>query len=289
MASSTPPATLRAGGVPEHFNFIWHRDEFHRGLAAEGLTSTWVDFPGGTGAIVEALERNEIDLAPVLTEGAVAAIAGGAAVRVISTWVTTPLNWGVHVPARHPARSIEDLRGATFAISRQGSGSHLMAAVIAQQRGWREPRYERVGDLEGARKALEARSADAFLWERYTTKHLVDSGEWRRVGIVPTPWPSFVMIASDRAIAAQRQRITALLRCLHAAFAAVTDNEARAFIAERYRLLPEDVAEWWSQTGWRCDWLAPAAALEPAIEALLQAGILDTKLRAAALCWAEPE
>ncbi|MEM9303222.1 MAG: ABC transporter substrate-binding protein [Pseudomonadota bacterium] len=285
MAAGRQLPTLRAGGVPEHFNYIWHRDELHRGLTAEGLAVTWRDFPGGTGAMVEALTGNELDLAPVLTEGAVAAIAKGAPLRVISTWVDTPLNWGVHVPLQHDARSIADLRGEAFAISRWGSGSHLMAAVMAHERAWPELDFELVGDLEGAREAFSAGTADAFLWEKFTTKHLVDAGEWRRVGIVPTPWPSFVMVASERAIAAQRARIEALLRSLHAAFAAVTDPVARAFIADRYKLLPEDVAEWKAQTRWRCDWIAPAAALEPAIEALLQAGILESTPRAESLCW----
>ena len=60
--------------------------------------------------------------------------------------------------------------------------------VDAQQRGWQPDRlkFEIVGDLEGARRALAKGSADVFMWEKFTTKHLVDHGEWRRVGEVRT-------------------------------------------------------------------------------------------------------
>ena len=61
-----------------------------------------------------------------------------------------------------------------------------MAMVDAQQRGWQPEnvKFEIVGDLEGARRALADGRADVFMWEKFTTKHLVDSGEWRRVGEV---------------------------------------------------------------------------------------------------------
>ena len=74
-----------------------------------------------------------------------------------------------------------------------GSGSHLMALVAARQRGAPDPEFEVVGDLQGARKALKNKEADLFMWEKFTTKPLVDSGEWSRVAEVPTPWPCFAV------------------------------------------------------------------------------------------------
>ena len=70
-------------------------------------------------------------------------------------------------------------------MSRMGSGSHLMALVAARQRGAPDPEFEVVGDLQGARKALKNKEADLFMWEKFTTKPLVDSGEWSRVDEVP--------------------------------------------------------------------------------------------------------
>ena len=39
-------------------------------------------------------------------------------------------------------------------------------------------------DLEGARATINAGAIDAFLWEHLSVQHLVDAGEWRRIGEV---------------------------------------------------------------------------------------------------------
>ena len=54
--------------------------------------------------------------------------------------------------------------------------------------------------VEGARRALRDGRASVFMWELFTTKFLVDSGEWRRIGEVPTPWPCFSVAATDAAL-----------------------------------------------------------------------------------------
>lgn len=109
--------------------------------------------------------------------------------------------WGVHVSASSKWSDASELEHATYAVSRLGSGSHLMAMVDAQQRGWSAEalKFEIVGNLQGARSALAEGKADAFMWEKFTTKHLVDSGEWRRIGEVLTPWPCFSLAATDKA------------------------------------------------------------------------------------------
>lgn len=279
---------LRTGGVPEHFNFPWHRAESRACWARAGLAVGWTDYPGGTGAIVEALAAGELDVATVLTEGAVAAIARGAPLKVISAWTATPLRWGVHVAASHRAGDLDDLPGATFAISRFGSGSHLMAAVLASQRGWAPPRYTVVGDLAGARRSLAGAEADAFLWEQYTTQPVVDRGEWRRVGVVPTPWPGFVVVASTAAIEARGAAIEALLACLREVLATIDGDEACRFVASRYGLSAEAVAEWFAQTRWQCDGVVPQAAIAAAVEALVAAGVVDAPPPAAAFGSAPP-
>ena len=69
---------LSIGGVPEHFNVPWRRLVGSRRLADAGLSATWQDFPGGTGAMGAALNEGTLDVAMLLTEGAVAGIANGA-------------------------------------------------------------------------------------------------------------------------------------------------------------------------------------------------------------------
>lgn len=41
-----------------------------------------------------------------------------------------------------------------------------------------------VGTLDGAREAMGKGEIDAWLWEKFTTKHLVDNGEpWQRLAV----------------------------------------------------------------------------------------------------------
>jgi len=63
---------IRVGGVPEHFNAPWHTAAAQGHFDAAGFEVEWTDFPGGTGAMTNALRAGEIDIALALTEGLVA-------------------------------------------------------------------------------------------------------------------------------------------------------------------------------------------------------------------------
>ena len=70
--------------------------------------------------------------------------------KLIGTYVASPLTWGAHVRQSSPLQSMADVDGATFGVSRMGSGSHLMACVDAHARGRGPPTLEVVGSLDGA-------------------------------------------------------------------------------------------------------------------------------------------
>src|SRR5690606_19533964 len=118
---------LRVGGVPEHFNLPWHLAREGGAAARLGVDLQWQDFPDGSGAMAAALRGGELDAALLLTEGAVAGIAAGAGFRVVRWYTESPLIWGIHVPAASPLTDVAELASARYAISRYGSGSHLMA------------------------------------------------------------------------------------------------------------------------------------------------------------------
>ena len=69
--------TVRIGGVPEHFNYAWYIALKNNAFKAQGIDLCWVDCPGGTGQMTEALKQNSIDIAVVLTEGIIKAISDG--------------------------------------------------------------------------------------------------------------------------------------------------------------------------------------------------------------------
>jgi len=60
---------IRIGGVPEHFNLPWRLAIEEGAFTTLGLNVEWIDFPGGTGAIMKALDAGEVDIATPLTEG----------------------------------------------------------------------------------------------------------------------------------------------------------------------------------------------------------------------------
>ncbi len=70
--------TIRIGGVPEHFNMPWHYAIENKLFTVEGINLEWTDFPGGTGSMANALKNNDLDMAVMLTEGAIVDIENGA-------------------------------------------------------------------------------------------------------------------------------------------------------------------------------------------------------------------
>lgn len=276
---------LRVGGVPEHFNLPWLLALDARRFASLGIELAWRDYPGGSGAMVKALRDGELDAALLLTEGAVAGIAARAPFKVASVYTESPLLWGIHVPAASRSKSVADLRGARYAVSRLGSGSHLMAVVHAQAQGWPVAGLElvAVGTLDGAVAAFAAGTADAFFWERFMTQPLVDSGQFRRLGEFAAPWPAFVVCVADAASDSQRDALARAVEVvLREAAALRARPDAASIIAARYGLAPESVGEWLAATRWSTGVGIAARDLEPACAALSSLGVLERSIAAAA-------
>ncbi|CAE7865105.1 unnamed protein product, partial [Symbiodinium microadriaticum] len=84
-------------GVPEHFNAPFHLAK-ERGLyEAKGVDMQWNMTPQGTGAMGQKLDSDEVDVAVMLSEGAVARIVDGSTTKVIGTYVSSPLLAAVDV------------------------------------------------------------------------------------------------------------------------------------------------------------------------------------------------
>ncbi|HCL07407.1 MAG TPA: ABC transporter substrate-binding protein [Flavobacteriaceae bacterium] len=246
--------TVRIGGVPEHFNYAWYIGLKKNAFKAQGIDLRWVDCPGGTGQMTEALKRNSIDMAIVLTEGIIKAISDGISSKIVQTFVKSPLIWGVHVDTGSNYTKASELKNTQAAISRMGSGSHLMAYLQAQKLGWnttRELHFKIIKNLEGGVKALRESEADYFLWEKYTTKPLVDSGVFRRIGECPTPWPCFVIAATDSFIENETFKLKSILETINPItkeFKNIADIDT--ILSKRYGQKREDVQAWLAQTEW---------------------------------------
>lgn len=262
--------------MPEHFNLPW-LDALERSAAQRG-GFRWLPQPQGTGAMVAALRSGDLDVALLLTEGAVAAVAAGAAIDILASYVETPLQWGIHVPADSDIESEAAIQGLRYAISRRGSGSHLMAVAHARAAGWPVAALEFVvvGTLEGALEAFDERRAEVFFWERFMTAPLVEAGRFRRVGVFQAPWPAFVLCVSRRLDAASRDRVMQLFEdVLGAAREFVRDaDRSAARVAAAFGIEIDAAAEWLAQTRWaeRAD--IDSAALGRAANVLHDAGLI---------------
>lgn len=257
--------------MPEHFNLPWRLAIDDDAFAGTGAAVDYSDFPAGTGELTRALRDNELDIALVLTEGAVADILQHDKNRLVKIYVSSPLTWGIHVAATSDIRRVADIRGRRVAISRYGSGSHLIAIVDAATRGWPtdDMRFVVIDNLDGARKALASDRADVFLWERHMTQPLVDSGEFRRVGQREVPWPAFAVSVRREILRSHASQIRAVLDVV-ARYASNLKRRktAPSLIAKTYGIRLADAEKWLAAVRWGGSYRRPTAALARVFAAL---------------------
>ena len=245
--------TIKIAGVPEHFNLPWQMCIEDGEFEEVGIDLQWTDVPEGTGKMCEMLRNNETDIAVILTEGIIKDIIAGNDSKIIQVYVKSPLIWGIHVAANSNFQSLEDLKDKKAAISRFGSGSHLMSYVNAQNNNWdtNNLQFEIVNTIDGAVEALTNEKADYFMWERFMTKPLVDNGTFRKIADCPTPWPCFVIAVRNEVLENQPHIITQILEIINA-----TTQEFKMIpsidrtLASKYNQKLEDIQEWLSLTNW---------------------------------------
>lgn len=258
--------TLRILGVPEHFNRPFHRARANNAFEAAGIDLQWQDAPGGTGEMLRLVTENAADVAIALTEGIVAGIVkqeNTCPLRYCGEYVTSPLRWMVATGATRGADSVKwpsdadptSNRKLRVSVSRLGSGSHLMAFVLARSRGFDPERIEFVihDTFRTMRRAVAEGAADIFLWEWYTTIPFVEAGEVTPVTYVDTPWHCFGFVSRKNWLELPGNRQ------LLADAAAVVAEEAASFIDPaheessladiclHFRLSRSDAAAWLSR------------------------------------------
>jgi ABC-type nitrate/sulfonate/bicarbonate transport system substrate-binding protein len=195
--------------------------------------------------------------------------------------VASPLIWGIHVPATSEWQQVHELQGRRYAISRMGSGSHLMAFVDARQRGWqlKEEQLVIVGDLNGARQAFKENKADIFMWERFMTQPFVDNGEFRRVGECLTPWPCFVIAARNEVIQQQPEVLKNMLSVIYESSQRFMQNpEAVHMVARRFGIKPEDATAWFAHTKWATSPEISPDVLTNVVQTLFELQLVNKKL-----------
>ncbi len=245
--------TIKIAGVPEHFNLPWHLCIEDGEFNAVGIDLQWTDVPEGTGKMCQMLRTGATDIAVLLTEGIVKDITEGNSAKIVQIYVQSPLIWGIHVAMNASYQNLSDLENKKVAISRMGSGSHLMSLVNATNQHWKTEnlQFEIVNTIDGAVDSLTNGKADYFMWERFMTQPLVDQKIFRRIAECPTPWPCFVIAVRNELLESDPKIIQQILDIIN-----TTTQEFKEIpsidrtLAMKYKLELAAVQEWLTLTRW---------------------------------------
>ncbi len=279
---------LRLGGVPEHFNLPIHLAKEKGRFENRGIDLQWTTFDGGTGQMTKALRNNEIDACILLTEGIIKDIANGNPSKIVSVYVNSPLTWGIHTGVDNKLQNHSEIYGKKYAISRFGSGSHLMPIVDAtgQDNKLETEQFVIIKNLTGALESLQAGESDVFYWEKFTTKPYVDAGKLRRIGEYVTPWPCFVIAVRNEILDESPEAVIRMLRVIHdECDRFMYNDQAIEMVSERYKIQKPDVERWFNSTEWAIHGWVSDKMLKNVIYNLQVAGILGTDQELPELIW----
>ncbi|MCS6933538.1 MAG: hypothetical protein NZM35_00110 [Chitinophagales bacterium] len=268
--------TIRIGGVTEHFNLPWNLAIENKLFERKGVNVAWHYFPGGTGAMTTALGDGTLDVAILLTEGFLTAALKGLRARIVKEYITSPLGWGIFTGYHSPISSVYAKTQKRYAISKRGSGSHLMALIHARQRGEHisPEQWIEVKSLEGAVESLSRQETNVFYWEKYTTKPFVINGQLRMIGEFSAPWSSFLIVATEEILQNARKEITMMLDIINEVSRSfVSDPSSINFLKVRFGMSEQDAHDWLRATVWSDDYTLRRQGLENALYALKSAGI----------------
>ncbi|WWC68068.1 uncharacterized protein I206_101987 [Kwoniella pini CBS 10737] len=264
----------------------WHREHFLSPLlqfASQDKNETFelVECPGGTGEMQVKLKSGEIDLCIALTDALIAGIANGqTSYKLVGRYIASPLRWAIITGKESKYNSVDDLKGTTFGISRLGSGSQVMASVLSLNQGWTEneqPKFKVNGQFKPLRDSVNSGETSVFLWEWFTTKPYVDSGEVRFIGSVYTPWPCWHIAASPTASSEIIKKFLSSLQpyVQHFNSAEAREKEDINFVHSYFGHDEDDVKEWLKSVKWEDQLLeVKEDVVRETLRVLAQAGVV---------------
>lgn len=270
---------LRVAVVPEHFSIPFTIAQDKGIFKKYDLDVQIKEFPRGTGSMCKALADSEIEVAVALTEGLVSdKINHNTNYSIAASYVTSPLNWGIVANEKSSLSSVEELKGKTFGISRFGSGSHIMAYLLAKEHKWDldQLKFSVKGGLEDLLKGIEDFSTDSFLWEKFMLKHYVLDKKLKYIGNIVTPWSCFcIAIRNDILTSYNKELKTFLLAiqeaCLHFK---VERLESLEMIQKKCKLDKDDSSSWFSTVEFSKDGSLSKKMLLNTMDILEQCGVV---------------
>lgn len=272
--------TIRIGGVPEHYNFPFYQLHQEQPFLSDQVTVDWQPFHTGTGGMLKALTLKELDVAVLLTEGALLHCSDRGELQIVSTYVKSPLIWGVHVSSKRALSApFSPNTDTKFAISRPKSGSHLMAYLYAEKHNIEltDSQFVVVNDMIGAADALTDGHADVFLWEKYTAKPLVERGVFNRVDALATPWEPFVIAVGKEALTANELEIKQIIDWISMRTQELMQHRTSTvdLISEKFHLKRNDVEDWFGSLKWELHPIVDDSYFNNVLDTLVELRIIE--------------
>ena len=141
-----------------------------------------------------------------------------------------------------------------------------------------QSQFEIIKNLEGALDSLSKNETDAFYWEKYTTKPYVDNGTLKHLGDYVTPWPCFMIAATNAILETEKEAIDKLLKVIYfTSKQFMTSPTSIQEVSVRYNQKLEDVEAWFHATEWSINSQISDKLLENVLHTLYFAGIIEEK------------
>lgn len=278
--------SIRIGGVPEHFNYIFTIAEEYNLYNEYDIKVKFVEKKCGTGEMIESLKKNEVDIIISLTEGLVKDIAQGSKIKIIGTYVESTLCWAVSTGINKEINNLDDLKGKKIGISRHGSGSHLMAHILGFEKNWKidDLKFKVIGDFKKLRDSVndisQENNTDAFLWEKFTTKPFHDSNEIKKIGEIETKWPCFMIASLEENISKNLEDYKKLLIVLNKAslIFKLYNKKMPLLISKKYKLNILDSNLWYKNVNINPRKFISRKSLEKVLEILLKMHLISENI-----------
>lgn len=240
---------LTVGYIPEHFSTPLFLAEKYGLYHKHGIEVEFKPYPSGSGHLIQSLGDGSINVAVGLTEAFIRGIAAGNDdYQLVGTYVESPLCWAISTGAkRESPASSEELEGSKCGVSRMGSGSDVMSRVLQNQKGWSKPfDYEICNTFVNLRAAVNDGKADFFMWEHFTSNKYYLNGEIRKIGEIYTPWPSWMITASQELLSADSKAVKAFTEAVNEGITYFNEHldESVAHIAANLDYSKADAEEW---------------------------------------------
>lgn len=274
---------IKIGGVPEHFNLPWIQAFEQNKSQTLGAEISWNFFPGGTGAMTQALANGGLDVAILLTEGYMAAVQKGLNAKIIQCYIESPLQWGIYSNKRDTVYFDE---ATQIAISRKGSGSHLMPLIHAEQNGVsiQDNQFKVVHHLDDGIQAL-SEDCHYFYWEKWMTQPFVDQGLVKKVGEFSAPWSGFLVVATQACIDKNSQILLNIIEMIQRQVQLfINDPLSPNVIEKKFHLNVEEAKNWIHQQKWNLNHDISELGLQNAHSALSRIDIDMSQVQLKNLC-----